>query len=145
MVSDLAQARATVSDHDAGKKLDNILGKLQQSLDGSLWDGNSHIQEKKGDRVFNLQQDAAHKLMDLLKGKKRFLSSRALTGILQRLTDATRSVVEDAIEDSGGDPKKLRDAMKELDKAEDELNDGHFDAAIAHLKNAWKKALDAGK
>jgi nitrous oxidase accessory protein NosD len=133
-------------DKDVRKKLGEIIDKLNSSLDGSLWDDNSHLLTKKGDKFFDAEKDAAHKLMDLIKNKKNFLSTRALGGILTRLTDVSRDVVDIALDDaSGGDSKKLRDAQKELDKAEDELDRGHFDAAIDHLKNAWKKALEANK
>jgi hypothetical protein len=48
---------------------------------------------------------------------------------------------------SGGDPKKLNEANKELDKASDLLDNGpdKTDEVIDHLKNAWKKALEANK
>jgi hypothetical protein len=146
IVEDLENALDTgAGDKDTRKKLNEIIDKLDDSLDGSLWADNSHL-AKKGDKYFDKQQDAAKKLMDLLKAKRQFFSKRALTGILTRLNSATEDIIDEALDDaSGGDSKKLRDAQKELDKAEDELEKGHFDASIAHLKNAWKKALEANK
>ena len=146
VVEDLENALGTgAGDKDTRKKLNEVIDKLDESLDGSLWDDNSHL-VKKGDKYFDRQQDAAKKLMDLLKSKRQFFSRHALTGILTRLNAATEDIIDQALDDaSGGDSKKLRDAQKELDKAEDELDKGHFDAAIAHLKNAWKKAQEANK
>jgi len=147
VVEDLQNAldAAGGGDKDVRKKLNEVIDKLDDALDGSRWDDNSHLSKKGGDKAFDLQRDAAKKLMELLKNKKNFLSTRALGGILQRLADATRGVVEQAIDDAGNDGKKRRDALKELDKSEDDLAAGKFDAAIAHLKNAWKKALEANK
>jgi nitrous oxidase accessory protein NosD len=130
-------------DKDVRKKLNEILDKLESSLSGSFWSDGKHL-ARKADKFFDLEQDAAKKLMDLLKNKKTFLSKNALRGILTRIADSTQDVVTEAI-DGGGDARKLRDAQKELDKAEDELEKAHFDAAIAHLKNAWKKAQEASK
>jgi nitrous oxidase accessory protein NosD len=131
---------------DARKKLNDAIKKLGQALDGSLWDGDAHPTSKKGDKVFDLEKDAAKKLEELIKDKKNFLSERALTGILTRLTDTTRDIVDEALDDAaGGNSKKLAEAQKELDKADDDFDAGKFDDAIAHLKNAWKKALEANK
>ena len=46
---------------------------------------------------------------------------------------------------SGGNEKKYHDALKELDRAQDALDDNKLDAVFDHLKKAWQKAQDALK
>ena len=40
---------------------------------------------------------------------------------------------------ASGDPQKIAQAQDELAKAADEVTKGHFEAAIDHYRNAWKK------
>jgi hypothetical protein len=147
VLDDLIALRATVTDKQDGKKLDEAIKHLTKSLDPELWTDETHLQAKHGDKVFNEEKDAVVKLLELIKDKKSaFYQSLTLQGFIDRLVNADRLLVSAAIHDAvtaGGDVKKIDKANEELSKGDARATDGKFVDAIEHYRNAWKHAIEA--
>ena len=147
VLDDLTVLRATVTDKQDGKKLDEAIKHLTKSLDPELWTDETHLQAKHGDKVFNEEKDAVVKLLELIKDKKSaFYQSLTLQGFIDRLVNADRLLVSAAIHDAvtaGGDVKKINKANEELSKGDARVSDNHFADAIEHYRNAWKHAIEA--
>jgi hypothetical protein len=147
VLDDLTVLRATVTDKQDGKKLDEAIKHLTKSLDPELWTDETHLQAKHGDKVFNEEKDAVVKLLELIKDKKSaFYQSLTLQGFIDRLVNADRLLVSAAIHDAvtaGGDVKKIDKANEELSKGDARVSDNHFADAIEHYRNAWKHAIEA--
>ena len=147
VLADLTVLRATVTDKQDGKKLDEAIKHLTKSLDPELWTDETHLQAKHGDKVFNEEKDAVVKLLELIKDKKSaFYQSLTLQGFIDRLVNADRLLVSAAIHDAvtaGGDVKKIDKANEELSKGDARVSDNHFADAIEHYRNAWKHAIEA--
>lgn len=144
----LAQASAllpTPIKRDA-ENLDNIIKKLNDALDPSLWVDGNHVDVKHGGKVFDREKEVVAKLESIIKDKKSAIPDATLQGMIDTLVHADRILAEDAIADAiaaSGDPARIAEAQQELTRAAAELAVGDFDGAIEHYKSAWKKAQDA--
>ena len=142
----LAQAQALLagaSKQDA-HKLQQIVDKLTDSLDPSLWVDGIHLDPKHGHKVFDLDRDAVAKLMQL--NKKSTIPDATLQGMIDSLVQADRILAENALADAiaaSGNPHKIAQAQSQLAKAAADLASGRFDHAIKHYGKAWKKAESA--
>jgi hypothetical protein len=142
----LAQATALLAGlpNPDSAKMTNVVRKLTDSLDPALWVDGNHVDPKKGDQVFSAEKGAVAQLMNLETGGS--IPVPTLQGMIGTLDHADRILAEDALADAvaaSGDPQKIAQAQAELDKAASDLLAGHFDTAVDHYKNAWKKAQDA--
>jgi hypothetical protein len=125
---------------DTDKKIADAIGHLQKSLDPSLWVDGSHLDPKKGDKVFDEEKAAVDSLTDIKKPSPSLAATIASS--VQTLTSADRSLAVTAISEST-DPKKVAQANKELAAGDKEASKGHFEQAIDHYKNAWKQVQRA--
>ena len=146
VLGQLIALRATVTDQQDGKKLDDAINQLRQSVDPNLWANSSHPNEKDVETVFNDEKDTVHKLLDLIKNKHSTIPDANLQAFIDRITQADRVLALVAINDAisrGGDSKEIDGANKELAKGEEQLANGKPEDAIEHYKNAWKQAVKA--
>ena len=146
VLNDLKDLRASVTDKKDGKKLDEAIEHLANSLDAGLWVDGTHLQAKHGDKVFNEEKDAVVKLLELIKDKKSNVDKAKLQDFINRLVEADKLLALVAIEDAvaaSGDAKKIDKANDELGKGDARVADGHFTDAIEHYRNAWKHAIQA--
>ena len=133
------QAIGTTGIKDTDKRIADAIKDIQSSLDRPNWIDANHIDGKNADKVFEDEKHAVKALM----GVKDPVPA-GVTNAINDLLEADRLLAQTAIDDAaGGDPKKLAEAEKEMDKATDEIAKGHYDNAIDHYKNAWKKAQEA--
>lgn len=121
---------------DTDKKIADAISHLQNSLNPSLWVDGSHLDPKKGDKVFDEEKAAVDSLTDIKKPSPSLAATIASS--VQTLTSADRSLATTAISESS-DPKKIAAANKELAAGDKEASKGHFEQAIDHYKNAWKQ------
>jgi hypothetical protein len=138
-----AQALLAGADKQDAKKLQEIVDKLSDSLDVSLWVDGNHLDPKHGQKVFDREREAVGKLMGLLDGKDSAIPHAALQEMIGSLVQADRILAEDALADAvaaSGDAHKLEHARHELAKAADEAAKGRFDHAVEHYRRAWKIA-----
>jgi hypothetical protein len=144
VLDDLTVLRATVTDKQDGKKLDEAIKHLTKSLNPDLWVDETHLQPKHGDKVFQEEKDAIVKLLELLKDKKSTIPDATLQGFINRLVSADKLLASTAISDAaGGDAKKIDKANEELSKGDARALDGKFVDAIEHYRNAWKHAIQS--
>jgi hypothetical protein len=142
--ADLTNLRNSTSDKEDKKKLSDAIEQLTKALDPSLWVDGSHLDQRKGEKVFQAEKDAVNKLRELLDDKKSTVSHSALLDLIQRLVNADQKLAAIAISDaSTGDPKDIEKAMEELTKGGERAAQGKYDDAIEHYKNAWKSANKA--
>jgi hypothetical protein len=128
-------------------RLQKVVDKLTSSLDPANWVDDNHLRQPPGNKVFDNERDAVRALMDEIKDPKSLIADPTLQDLIDRLVQVDQSLAQVELGEAiagTGDPKKIADSQNELAKAADELGKGHFDAAIDHYKNAWKKALEAG-
>ncbi len=147
---------------DESKRLKKAVRDLQRSLDSELWLDGSHLDPKKGCKVFAHERRAIKglkkSLRDTEKGKKDALSPEAVLAVMASIDDlvmADRLLALVIIEEVGAapaldDPKRQRKVDRELSKAEKELarGDEHRDSgdpkkAVQHYRKAWQRAVRA--
>jgi uncharacterized repeat protein (TIGR01451 family) len=147
VLTDLITLRGAVTDKQDGKKLDDAIKHLANSLAPSLWvDGNTLV-AKGGDKVFREQKDAVGKLIDLLKNNNSGISG-GLQGFINRLVAADRALADIAINQAisaGDDPNQIAQAQNELAQGNSSATAGKYIVAIEHYRNAWKHAQQAMK
>jgi len=142
----LAQANALLPGLPAkdARKLQDAIDKLGASLDPALWIDGNHVVKKDGNKVFDREKDAVKKLMELINSGS--IPVPTLQGMIDSLDRADRDLAQVALGDAiagSGNARKIQEAQKELQKAADDLARGHFDTAIDHYRNAWRKATEA--
>ncbi|MFL6068708.1 MAG: hypothetical protein ACJ74N_13345 [Gaiellaceae bacterium] len=141
----LAQAQALLAgaaSHDANR-LQEIVDKLSDSLDPSLWVDGNHLDPQHGQKVFDRDREAVGKLMGLLDSKDSAIPDAALQGMIDSLVQADGILAGDALADAlagSGDAHKIAHARHELARAAAEAANGRFDDAIEHYRKAWKNA-----
>ncbi len=141
--ADVSALRATVTDSDLGKKLDEALAKLTEALDPTYWrvDGN-HLQPD-GSKSFDKARDAVKKLSEVAKDPPY---DALLRGSITALVGANRKLAQIAIVDAvsqNGKEKEIADANKELGKGDEYRDAGKFGDAVYHYRKAWEHALKA--
>lgn len=58
---------ATIADKQGSKKLNDAIERVGKSLNPELWIDPSHLDPKKGEKVFDGQKEAVKKLLELIK------------------------------------------------------------------------------
>lgn len=102
-----------------------------------LWEGNDHL-SSKGIKVFEEEKTAVHELMKI--------SDLDVNASILALVEADRMLAQTAIDDEEAvNDKDKAKAVGEMDKALDERDNGNFDKAIEHYKQAWHQATKALK
>jgi hypothetical protein len=135
--------RDSVTNQDDGKKLDEAIYKVQKSLNPDYWVDDSHLDVKKGNKVFDNEREAVKKLMDLIKDKKSNIPDATLQAFIDCFKAVDRELAEIAINEAaaaGVKPKKVEKAREELAKGDEEMAQGHHDHAIDHYKHAWEQS-----
>ncbi len=146
ILTNLQTLRATVTDREDGRRLDQAIAQLKQSLHPSLWDDPLHPDPKKGSRVFQEEKDTVIKLIAIVRDRKSMIDDDIIRGFINRIVAADRLLATVAISDAqGGNPKELAKANRELLKGDERAADDRFTSAIEHYRNAWKHALHASK
>jgi hypothetical protein len=137
-LNDLAGIVPTGS-KDTDKRINDAIKDITSSLNRPNWTDDNRIDGKKADKIFEDEKHAAKSLQDI-KGAVPAGATQAIQDLLAADQILAQTAIDDA---AGGNAKKLADAAKEMDKAADEIAKGHFDNAIDHYKNAWKRANEA--
>lgn len=144
VLADLTALRATVTDKEDGKKLDEAITHLTNSLAPHLWLDGNHPQPGQGGKVFTEEKDAVNKLSGLIKDKKSTIPGATVLDFVNRLVSADRALASLAIgEAAGGDQTQIDKANEELAKGDSDAAAGKAGNAIDHYRNAWQLALRA--
>jgi hypothetical protein len=133
------RALLPTGDTQADRKIERAIDELENSLDPQLWVDDSHLTDQ-GKRVFHEERQAASKLMQITR------PPAAVASVLESLIAADQALARTAIDQAaaaGGDPKKLADAEREMEKASELIAEGRLAQAIKHYGRAWNKAQRA--
>jgi len=140
----------TTGDKDVDHKLNEAIKLIQESLEDKLWVDTIRLDPKHGNKVFDKEKDAVHKLMELIDKKDTPQPVKdACQAVIEKLVKADKILADTAYADAKALPpdpkvsKELAKADKEFAKALEELAKGKFADAIEHYGNAWKHAQEA--
>ena len=143
------EALKPTGDKKLDKKIDKVIRHIEKSLKDKLWVDESHIDTKRGKKVFYEEKKAAKDLMKLTrKPNVPEEIKMALSTVILKLVDADSMLARTAIDDAiaaGGKEKEIEKAEKEMVKAEKDKSKAKYDKAIDHYKHAWAHAQKAVK
>lgn len=117
------------------KILEKAIKHLEKSLADELWEDNYHL-SSKGIKVFEEEKTAVHELMKI--------NELDVSTSIDALVEADRMLARIAIDEAVNEKDEAK-AEGEMDKALDERDNGNFDKAIEHYKQAWHHATKALK
>jgi uncharacterized repeat protein (TIGR01451 family) len=130
------QTLLPTGDQQTDRKIQRAINEINDSLEPRLWLDDSHLTDS-GRRVFHEEKEAARALTRILN------PPTIVASVLDSLVPADRSLARTAIDEAtaaGGDAGILAEAEKQMQKAAEELANGHLPEAIEHFGRAWKKA-----
>src|SRR3954452_20393489 len=154
---EIAAAIPTATRKQDADRLRDALKKLDESLDPALWVDDYHPQPKGGEKVFDRERDAVHKLVEIQNDKNSQFDDSTLEGWINDIVRADQEIArrarQDAVANPGGyDQDKYDRSTIELGKSfqaydpdDPELSEGKPEEAITHAKNSWRLALDSVK
>ncbi len=139
----LATKQGSATGKDA-KEIGEAIKHIDKSLDSENWVDDSHLDPKKGHRVFSEEKDAVGHLLKVTVPPD-------VSPEIDELVDIDHDLAQTAIDDAEALPSNpKRDA--EIDKANEEMGKGDADAAadkpkeaIDHYRKAWEHAQKAIK
>jgi hypothetical protein len=146
VLAELIVLRATVTDPEDVRKLDEAIEHLNKSLAAELWMDQTHLERKHGEKVFQEENDTVLKLCELSKSNQSHISGAVLQGFVDRIFRADRLLASIAIQEAitaGVSRKKIEQAQKFLAKGDAETGDDKCYNGIEDYKNAWKHAIRA--
>jgi hypothetical protein len=130
------QTLLPTGDQQADRKIQRAINEINDSLEPRLWLDDSHLTDD-GRRVFHEEKEAARALTRILN------PPTIVASVLDSLVAADQALARTAIDEAtaaGGDAGILAEAEKQMQKAAEELANGHLPEAIEHSGRAWKKA-----
>lgn len=139
------QAMVPSGNKENDNKLRDAISKLQDSMNPSLWIGESHLKFKDGDKVFDREAEVTDKLRDLISDKKSTLNKATLQSVIDNLVADDRQLAQTAIDETpltGKCQSGLRDATREMTSGDIDSAAGRAHQAIDHYRNAWKKVQE---
>jgi hypothetical protein len=144
VLAELGALRAAVTNRDDARRLDDAIQHLTASLLSELWIDPTHLERQVGDKVFHELRGAVHQLRELIQDKNSSMADVPLRGFIDRLVRAARLLAVVSIQDAaaaGLNPAKIAEDNAEMAKGDDDVNEGKFESAIDHYRNAWKHAV----
>lgn len=140
------------------KQIQNDINKavknINSSLNSELWIDASHLDSKRGHKVFDREKQAVKSLLKIIKEKEKHNDFRIITG-LQTVIDGllktdmllTMVAIYDAeniqTDDTNLQKKidsEINKAKEELEKALQKANENNPDKAIDYFKKSWNSA-----
>jgi hypothetical protein len=140
--------RQDVTDRSDRKILDDIIEDLSEAVQSPYWVDASHLDPKKGDKVFDEDKQAVHELVRLMREGHSAIPDALLQGFIDQLVKATRLLAETAIGDAvaaGGDPGDIAKANADLAEGNQDASLGRPEKAIDDYGAAWRRARGAVK
>ena len=138
--------RKTVHDRSDRRTLDEIIDDLSDAVQSRYWLDASHLEPRRGDKVFDLNEQAVRALVRLKRECHSRIPDAVLQGFIDDLVRVSRLLAETAI----GDAIAAHGDRKDIAKANADLADGNRDAArgrpddaIRSYESAWERALKA--
>jgi hypothetical protein len=155
--NEIAAAIPTATRKQDADRLRDAVKKLDESLDPDLWIDDYHPDPKDGQKVFDRERDAVHKLIEIQRDKNSQFDDTTLQGWIDDIVSADQEITkrarQDALANPGGHDEDKYDkstiefgkALQAYDPDNPELSEGKPEESIGHLKNSWKLALESIK
>ncbi|HYU40838.1 MAG TPA: DNA/RNA non-specific endonuclease [Vicinamibacteria bacterium] len=140
--------RQGVTDRGDGRILDDIIEDLSEAVQSPYWVDASHLDPRKGDKVFDEDAQAVRELVRLKREGHSAIPDALLQGFIDLLVKATRLLAETAIGEAvaaGGDPGDIAKANADLAEGNQDAALGRPEKAIKDYGAAWRRALGAVK
>ena len=118
--------------------------RLDDALNGHNWIDGSHLDPRRGDRLFFDVQFATGSLYDLSRRRGSSIPPATLQPLIQQLVAISRLLAVQEIADATaahGNARDLASAAREL--ARGDASGQRPDSAIDHYGNAWDNAEDS--
>jgi hypothetical protein len=138
--------RQGITDRRDGQSLDAVIGDLTDAVQSQYWVDASHLDPRKGDKVFDKDEQAIRELVRLKREGHSAIPDALLQGFIDDVVRATRLLAETAIGDAiaaHGDPGGIAKAQADLAEGNDDAAHGRPDDAVRSYESAWARALKA--
>ncbi|MBI2822571.1 MAG: Ig-like domain-containing protein [Acidobacteria bacterium] len=148
LLTDIIALRATLTDKEDSKKVDDSIKYLRRSLTPEFWIDQTHLNRVKGYHVFHEERDSVVKLRDLRKYKNSNIADALLLDLITRHAIADRILAAIAVNEStaaGGDALKLATAQEHMLFGDQRFAVGEYDNAIERYREGWQQAMEATK
>ena len=133
------------------KNIENSIKNIKKSLDPKLWNDESTLNLKNGEKMFSAEKKAIKDLEIIIKDKKETQETKNnITEILERLTSTDEILlgimINDSLESTIDEKtiKKLEKSQEEFEEGNNELVNKEYHKAITHYEKTWdgiQKAL----
>lgn len=140
--------RQGVTDRGDRRILDDIIEDLSEALQSTYWVDASHLEPRKGDKVFDEDAQAVRELVRLKREGHSAVPDSLLQGFIDSLMKATRLLAETGIGEAvaaAGDPGDIAKANADLAEGSQDAALGRPEKAIEDYGAAWRRALGAVK
>jgi DNA/RNA endonuclease G (NUC1) len=140
--------RKTVQDPGDAESLDKVIAALTDAVQSQFWIDASHLDPRKGDKVFDEDAQAVRELVRLKREGHSAIPDSLLQGFIDSLVKATRLLAETTIGEAvtaGGDSGDIAKANADLAEGNQDAALGRPEKAIEDYGAAWRRALGAVK
>jgi hypothetical protein len=126
------------------KILTRVIADLRTSLRANLWVTDTRLNDRKGDKVFDAEQEAVIDLKVLYNSKRSAVSQTVVLDLITRLAADDRAIAVAAIADAvaaGGVAANIANANVALASGDAATALGHYVTAIGYYQDAWGFAV----
>ena len=131
-------------DKNSDRGLKKAIRRIEQSLAPNLWQTDTTLSTRHGERVFDRSKQAVAELMKVIR------KDASLTGPVQAAIDllvqSDQTLAQAALETAianNGHRKYIARAQADFNRAAENLAKGQFDKAIDRYGKAWQNAVKA--
>jgi hypothetical protein len=121
------------------KRIEKALERLNDAL--ALFVDETHVMPKEGHHVFDKLSEAVKELAKILEDKKSPAPDEEIAPLADRMVQIARLLAVGALRDAaqaGGDPKKLGQYWRDVQRAEAESVAGKYAEAIGRYRQVWQ-------
>ena len=146
VLAELIALRATVTERNDRRRLDEAMRHLTNSLAAKFWVDETHLERRRGALVFHEDRLTVWNLCRLIKSRTSQIPDAIPQGFIDRIFQADRLLADDAIGDAitaGVSSSRIKQAQKFLSRGDAAARDGNCFNGMAAYSNAWKLAVRA--
>ena len=128
-----------------GENLDKVIAALKSSLSSQFWINKTHLNTLNGAQVFDKEKEAVELLENIIEDEQSSLSKSQLLDLIMQIVNVDRNLAIVAVQDArnaGASEAVIDAANAEIASGDAEAGTGNYANAIAHYKEAWKKAVE---
>jgi uncharacterized repeat protein (TIGR01451 family) len=145
VLTELVVLRDNITDRQVGRKINQAIKNLSDSLDPSLWATDNTLDPRHGNKVFTREKNASLFITNLIRANNSGLSS-VLAEQVEGLIAADHALADIALHQAiaaGGPPNLIGQAMNELARGDNDAQGGRSPVAIERYRNSWQHSQQA--